>query len=374
MKVLILNTSDIHGGAAIAASRLHCGLRNRGVDSKMLVLSKKGNDEHVIQISESKIRRKIAWFVNHYRKKYDLGKYGKALSNHYFSNLYSCNNIKKHVKRLDPDVIHLHWVNDNFFDLADLQSLGKPIVWSLHDMWPFTGGCHYDGECGKYVTECLKCPQLSSEEYADLTNRIFKRKNTIYKSIDRLEVIGLSRWMYDCAKASALFMDCPITNLPNCIDTNEYNQGSRDSIRRKFDISGAKSVILFGGINGVGVPRKGFSYLLEALNHLSPESFELAIFGNDVIPHNFSKFKVYNFGVVTTPKDMSEIYSCADVMVLPSLQENLSNTVIESLSCGTPVVAFDIGGNGDMVKHKCNGYLVATIDAYLLAEGIERFT
>lgn len=369
MRTLIINTTDIQGGAAIAANRLHKGLIKNGIDSKMLVLSKSGDDTNVIPLYGNDFVRKVTGKVNYYKRNLDFHKYDNSLKNHFFSNLYSINHIKKVIRKINPDIIHLHWVNGNFFNLKDLQKINRPIIWTLHDMWPFTGGCHYDANCGKYKNECKKCPLISSKKEKDITNVIFSAKKQNYKKIKDLTIIGLSRWLSDCAKESYLFKNRNVINLPNCINVNLYRPFNKAEIRRKYNISGSTKILLFGGIRGTDDQRKGYKYLIDALSYLERNDYELAIFGTEPGNSKFNEFKIHNFGYINNT-EMSQIYSMADVTILPSLQENLSNIVIESLSCGTPVVAFDIGGNKDMIKHQFNGYLAEYRNSSDLAKGI----
>jgi len=256
--------------------------------------------------------------------------------------------------------------------IEDLAKIKKPIVWSLHDMWAFTGGCHYDEFCGAYKNRCGNCKLLNFKKPYDLSRWIWNRKNRVLSNINNLTIIGLSKWLANCAKESALFKDKSIINLPNPLDTTLFKPIDKKTAREILNLPQNKKLILFGAINPLGYPRKGFKELKEALNKLKGENVELVVFGSSKpkSPPNF-KYKTHYLGHLYDDSSLCILYNAVDVIVVPSLQENLSNTIMECLSCGTPAVAFDIGGNSDMIEHKNNGYLAKPSDTSDLAYGIE---
>jgi len=363
MKILILNTSDLHGGAAKAAYRLCLGLRKNGVEAKMLVLNKQSYDPNVIPLHSNKIIRKFWSKVHPFKKRYFDQKIPE------FSTLFSLNHILSKINKIDPDIIHLHWINGGFFDLRDLKKISIPLVWSLHDMWPFTGGCHYDRDCGQYQSWCEKCPLIPKNPKT--AKYIFNQKMEIFNRKDNLTVIGLSRWLAECSKNSMLFKKFNTVNLPNCIDTNVYKPLEVIELKRNIGIPQDKRVILFSAMNP-SIERKGFKYLKKAIENKTIDETAVIILGK-VNDKEFIRLgpRTYVAGNINNERDLAKYYSMADVTVLPSIQENLSNIVMESLSCGTPVVAFNIGGNIDMIEHKRNGYLVKHKDTIDLANGIK---
>ena len=280
--------------------------------------------------------------------------------------------VVERINNLNPDIVHLHWIAGGMFRIEDLQRIKAPAVWSLHDMWAFTGGCHYDEGCGKYTDQCGNCPVLGSNKTKDLSYKIFKRKLKTYAKIKNLTIVGLSRWLAKSAEQSALFKDKPVVNLPNPIDTNMFNPLSKNIARGMLGIPVEKKIILFGAMSAITDPRKGFIELSNAFNLLRLTDIELAVFGSnkpEVIPD--FKFPARYLGHFHDDISLKVLYSVADVMVVPSLQENLSNVIMESIACGTPVVAFRIGGNSDMIGHKINGYLADPYEPASLARGIE---
>jgi len=370
MKVLILNKKDIVGGAARAAYRLHTGLQNAGIDSSMLVMDKSSNDINVIRSSFSKCEK----FLYNFRP--DLDKlpliFYPDRKTEMFSPSYSSEPVLKRIMEIQPDIIHLHWIPRGFMRLEDLGKINRPIVWSLHDMWPFTGGCHYDGDCGYYKNGCGNCPILNSGKKNDLSSRIFNKKKTIYGKLNNFTIIGLSKWMADCARESKLFREEQVITLPNGINTNIYKPIDKLFSRDIFNLPVNKKLILFGAMDSTSEKRKGYKYLIEALESLELKDVELVIFGASK-PKSpvITNFKQHFVGNVHDDITLALLYSASDVAVVPSLQENLSNVIMESLACGTPVVGFDIGGNSDMIKDRITGYLAKPLEPQDLSEGIQ---
>jgi glycosyltransferase involved in cell wall biosynthesis len=370
MKILIVNTSDIQGGAARAAYRLHQGLLKAGIDSHMLVQSKKSDDSTVTG-ALSKISKGMSLL----RPTLDSlpTQFYKNRTKILFSPAYlPFSGIVKKINAMQPDIVHLHWICGGLLRIEDLAQINAPIVWTLHDMWALTGGCHYDGHCGKYRSLCEKCPVLASNDKGDLSNRIFLRKKRVYSTIKNMCIVGLSKWMADCAVSSTLFKERNVVNLPNPLDCKQFAPIPKDLAKNILNLSQNKKHILFGALNAIGDPRKGFSELKQALQKIQLSDIEIIVFGSSK-PEEAPEFKfpVTYLGQLHDDISLRLLYSAADVMVVPSLQENLSNSIMESLSCATPVVAFDIGGNGDMIEHKKNGYIAEQYDSSDLSKGME---
>jgi glycosyltransferase involved in cell wall biosynthesis len=239
-------------------------------------------------------------------------------------------------------------------------------------MWPFTGGCHIDGGCGKYLDWCGDCPVLKSGKKNDLSYKVFKRKVKTYKNID-LTIVGLSNWLKRCAEKSFLFRNKRVVNLPNPINTNFFRPILKSVAKEILNLQANKKLILFGAMGATSDPNKGFKELTEALKKVFPKTlFELIVFGasKPLSIQNFD-FPAHYKGRLNDQLSLQILYSAADVVLVPSLQENLSNIIMESLACGTPVVGFNIGGNSDMIDHRVNGYLAEPYDAKDLAKGID---
>lgn len=376
MKVLHLNKTDIQGGAARAAYRLHIGLRKIGVDSKMLVDDKVSDDPNVYGLSGEVLK---AWGkARPFADRIPLKFYDWQRTP--FHPAWIGRNIAGEELAKQADIINLHWIVGGFLSvrgISGLAKLGKPIVWTLHDMWAFTGGCHLSGGCEKYIDSCGACPQLNSHRDNDITRKIWRRKKRVYRNVD-LTIVTPSRWMAECAKRSSLFSELKVKVVPNGLNTDIFNSIDKLTARNILNLPKNKKIILFGAVNPATFGRKGFQYLkgatikLEKIKAFNKGDLCLVIFGvshfRDIkkIP-----YEVRFLGRLYDDFSLALSYSAADVFVIPSLQDNLPNTVMESLSCGTPVVAFNIGGMPDMIEHKRNGYLAEEKAPEDLAIGIE---
>lgn len=382
IRVLSVCTSDSFGGAARAAYRIHRAVQSYGIDSKMFVKQKGTTDPTVIPLSDFLPKnlwyRSYDWIRNKVKNKwqhYIWGKYPNR-SPYFMSDLRSTD-IGDALQRKDYDILHLHWINQRFLPLEALPT-DKPIIWTLHDSWPFCGICHYFLECEHYKQQCGECPFLHSGRVNDLSHSMWNKKEEIYKTLD-LHIVTPSRWLGDCTRLSSLMGKFPITVVPNCLDTNLYRPLTEQEIppqwRNLQERRLEKPLLLYGAMNAATDMIKGFTNLLSALKMLEEQgyagAFELIVFGADrgEIPMDLH-IPIHFVGYVTNTQDLVSLYNLASVMVVPSLTENLSCTIMESLSCGTPVVAFNIGGNSDMIEHLSNGYLAHEKDSEDLARGI----
>lgn len=368
MKILIVNTSDIQGGAARAAYRLHKALLAEGVDSQMLVQSKASDDFTVIG-PQTKIQKALGK-IRPTLDSLPVLRYKGRTRTLFSPGWLPFSGLADKINSLKPDVVHLHWIAGGMMRIEDLAKIKAPIVWSLHDMWAFTGGCHYDEECGAYQNQCGQCPVLRSDKKFDLSSKVLLRKQASFARLPNLTIVGLSKWMAECASSSSLFKDTPVVNLPNPIDTQTFAPFDQFVARQLLNLPLDRKLILFGAMGATSDPRKGFKELAQALELLSPD-YELVVFGSSEpkTPQGF-KQKAHYLGHLHDDISLRVLYSAADVMVVPSLQENLSNAIMESLACGTPVVGFAIGGNEDLIEHHQTGYLAKPFDIEDLAFGI----
>ena len=377
MKILFINSSDTKGGAAIAAYRLFEGLRNEGVTVKMLVRDKTTNDPDIISCLDFERKGwigkldKIIWKIKNKIRKQKWKKYPNRES--VFLNDLDSISLFSAIRSIDFDILHLHFVANRFLDLHELTKVNKPIVWTLHDSWAFTGICHFFYDCKRYEESCGCCPMLHSDNPNDFTHQIWKIKNEIYKKCD-LHIVTPSNWLGNCATKSSLFSGFPLSVIPNGISTQLYKPLPVSEARESLGLDADKHYLLFGAVNATSDSNKGFDLLLEALKQLKQvgdKQIELLVFGAEQpsCELNFGFLTTY-MGIIRDENKLVQIYNSADVVIVPSRSENFSNTILESLSCGTPVVGFDIGGNSDLIAHKQNGYLAKHFDTEDLMSGI----
>lgn len=369
MKVLLVNTSLRAGGAAIAATRLMDALNaygrkelaegREGVEASMLVMGN-GLGERAHFLWE----RGVIWLCNGLRRR---GIFDVDIAN-----------CGTDITRLEcfreADVIHLHWVNQGFLSLSDVGriiSSGKRVVWTLHDQWPLTGICHYSGDCHQFQTHCADCGQIACGSVA---GRIFARKQRIYGT-GRMAFVACSHWLEQIASQSSLAEGHELCSIPNTIDQELYKPGCfRDDLGLPADMK----LVLFSAFK-VTDQRKGIPYLIEAMKLLKEKYPDLADgLGVVVVGRNAEalqsqiSFPVFPMGYVSDPVRMAHIYASVDAFVTPSLQDNLPNTIMEAMACGTPCVGFRVGGIPEMISHGVNGYVARYKDSSDLAEGIVR--
>lgn len=372
MNVLLVNTSDIRGGAAKAAYRLHQGLQRQRISSQVLSQSKASSDPTV-----TAPKTMVAQSIASSRVAFDalpLKLYKERQKQKVFSLQWLPEQNAKQIKDLNPDLINLHWTGDAFLRIETLAKLNKPLVLTLHDMWAFTGGCHYSGECDRYTASCGQCPQLGSRRNADLSRWVWQRKAKAWKDLN-ITVVALSSWLAQCARSSSLFHDVRTEIIPNGLDTEIYRPIDKDIARSLLGLPSDKKLILFASINATSDERKGFHLLKAALEQLGRsqwrETIELVVLGarKPSNPPDLG-FRIHYLDTLHDDLSMVIAYSAADVFVLPSIQENLSNTILEASACGTPCVAFNIGGMPDMISPMINGYLAQPYEVDDLARGL----
>lgn len=376
MKVVHVVYSDIRGGASKAALALNKALQNIGVDSKMLVQRKYTNEKSVytpdynfwekqktnVRILLDLAQMKI--FTKMKKGRFSFGDIGLNINE---------NNIIQ-----EADLIHLHWINGgllSFKSLSALSRLKKPIVWTLHDMWAFTGGCHYSAGCNRYLSSCGHCPYLHFSYKSDYSNKFWKTKKNLYDK-SNITYVTCSKWLATVAKDTPILKTYDVIPIHNTLDINIYKPLDKRQIREKLNLPQDKFLIIFVALS-IEEERKGFQYLKKSLVRLLEkyplvsQQIELLILGRssneqlEGIP-----FKINSVGRKMDDINIAEYYNTANVFLAPSLEDNLPNTVLESLSCGTPVIAFNVGGIPEMVEHKKNGYLSKERSVEDFSEGI----
>ncbi len=368
MKVLILSTFAKTGGAAIAARRLLHALNANGVEATML-----SRRNMTLPFWKEKwggvpflVERLCVWLAN-----------GMSRKNLFAVDIANCgDDITKTKAYKEADVVHLHWVNQGFISLGVLRKIvnsGKRIVWTMHDQWPLTGVCHYSDGCKRYETECRCCPLLSMKGKGDLSDKVFRKKRKLY-SEGRITFVTCSEWLGRMARNSALGSGQEVVSIPNAIDTQVFRPFDRMAAREELGLRKDMTLILFG-CQKVTDKRKGLDYLIEAVRNL-PQIGVVLVGGNagETMALMPDGVEVTCIGQVNDVGRMAALYAAVDAFVTPSLQDNLPNTIMESMACGTPCVGFDVGGIPEMIDHGVNGYVARYKDAVSLAEGIRYVT
>jgi glycosyltransferase involved in cell wall biosynthesis len=367
MKIVALNETDIRGGAARASYRLHQGLQALGVDSQILVREKLTQDPTVIPLRWTKLgprMNRFAYFP-YPRRRTDL-----------FCSQWFPDRIAPAIRREAPDLIQIHWITNGFLRLETLARLERPLVWTLHDLWPFTGGCHYpvtvgDAFCDRYSQGCGKCPALGSTKTNDLSARTWQRKAKSWAALD-LRLVAPSQWLAQIAQAHPILGRYPVHTIPLGLNLDRFSPQDRAYARQQLNLPPDTCLIGFGALGGVEDDRKGFDLLRAALAILAQgenRSIALVVLGANQAPQDLP-YPAYPLGVIRRDEDLAMAYSALDVMVVPSRQETFGQMVSEALACGTPVVAFKAHAMPDLIQHQQNGYLAQAFDAQDLAQGI----
>jgi glycosyltransferase involved in cell wall biosynthesis len=366
MKVLHLNYSERSGGAAIAMHRLYRGQRAAGLDARLLVLRKSSADPHVEAITlnrlQAALRHRLIGRERPSRAVYP------AYDGRPWSNGAQSTPAPRHIAAAHPDVLHLHWIGDGLLSVGALAGLDVPLVWTLHDQWAFTGGCHIIGNCTRYEAACGACPALGSTRDADLSRAVWQRKRDAWRGL-RVTFITPSAWLAARLSASSLFRDARVEVIPNGVDLDVFAPRDRTFAREVFGLPADRKLILFGA-QRVDDPNKGLHHLqaaLAALNHR--DDLALAVFGAGEVVLA-TGHALHAVGTVNDDRLMALLYAAADVFVAPSECDNLPNTVLEALACGTPCAAFNVGGLPEMITDGVNGALAQPFDAAALAGAI----
>jgi glycosyltransferase involved in cell wall biosynthesis len=381
MKVALINTSDAGGGAAEACMRLLKALQLQQVDVTMVVQDKRRTEGRVYSVEKTAVDKARSKFNFFYERLPFIAFQERDKSVRFaFSPANAGTDISNEQVIKDADILHLHWTNSGFLSIKDIKklfALNKPIVWTLHDMWAFTGGCHYSGSCNHFINQCGNCYFLSKPDDNDISYSGWLRKRDMYTAAKNISFVTCSNWLGDVAKQSSLLKNASIQAIPNPIDTDIFSPKDKVTVRAKWKVDPSAKIILFGAAN-INDRRKGITYLVEALhrlknNYTQDSPVEIVIFGkNKHFDVSTLPFPVHQLNVISSPTDMAEIYSLANVYVSASIEDNLPNTIMEAMACGTPTVAFNTGGIPDLIDHQQNGYLAEFESAADLAAGIKQ--
>jgi len=366
MHVLHITGGDLYGGAARGAYWLHQGLLDIGVESKMIIQKASGNELFVEPVAKNvrgTIMRSFRIFLDLlpvllYRKR----------ENVLFSTGISGFDIRKTDTYQSADIIHLHWINNGMININLLKKIEKPIVWTMRDMWPFTGGCHYALDCERYQTGCGSCPQLKSQNNFDLSWYVLKRKKRYYPK--NMELVGISKWLAECAKQSEVFRNFNIRMIHNNINTKVFFPVDRQVARDVLGLPKEKKIVLMGSADH-HVKHKGFEIFQKAVRYLKEKYLFMFLGHVDRRKLEGLNIEYEVLGYLYDNISVRLAYSAADVFVAPSIQEAFGKTLAEAMACGIPVIAFDATGPRDIIDHKKNGYLAKPFDPEDLAQGIE---
>jgi glycosyltransferase involved in cell wall biosynthesis len=291
-----------------------------------------------------------------------------------FSPAWLPERLASRVRRSAPEAVHLHWISGGMLRIESLARLGRPLIWTLHDMWAFTGGCHYDEGCGRYVEACGRCPVLSSSRRWDLSRWVMCRKRRAWRGVP-ITLVAPSRWLADRASAASLFRDRPVRVIANGLDLDLFQPVDPGLARRLLGLPPERSYLLFGALDPAGERRKGFGLLQIALQRLAEagwrDRLELLVVGAPApaAPLDLG-LRIHVLGVLRDELSMALALAAADAVVVPSIQDNLPNMAIEAFACGRPCIGFAVGGLPEIVEDGTNGRLAAPLDTSELASAI----
>ena len=357
LNIVLLSYHNQNGGAGIACGRLAEALKKAGHQVNILVQEKTGNDNS-IALNSTLWSKAMSWLQFILERLVYLPVEKNKADRFLFNPGRFGHDLSQHPLILQADIIHLHWVNFGMLSIQNIKQLlhtGKPVYWTLHDMWAFTGGCHHSGTCEKYQAQCGTCESFIKHPHTnDLSHQIWEEKMQAFQQ-PNLHIITCSDWLKGRAMHSSILKYQPIQSIPNAIDTELFKPIDKKKAKHVLGLDLSKNHILFVAMR-VNAPKKGFHYLENALTGLDKKTTELFVVGNaQDLPE--LPLKTHKLGHINSPEKMIQIYQAADVFVTPSLEENLPNTIMEAMACGTPCVGFHIGGIPEMIDHKINGYV-----------------
>ena len=376
MKILHLNYYDIRGGAAIASNRIVSGLNTLNKKNKniLLVFEKKYKNNKII-CKTSNIDSKI----NNIKKKisFNLTKFQKIYSKYTHSlNIFN-SNLLSIIDKIEPDIIHLHWINNEFISIKQIKELSKkgyPLVWTMHDMWPYCGAEHYTKE-KRFINGYTKLNKTKSNYGIDLNRYIWELKKKYWKNIS-FEIICPSKWQLNNIKKSSLFCKNSAHFIPLGIDIKKFNTYKKKTAQRKLNLDTKYKYLLFGSTESPKNNRKGLDLLIKILNKdfFKENKFALLFYGK-IEKYYKNKINIPCYSILNIKendyKKMSLIFSSIDMTLVPSRIESFGLIALESLACGRPVITFKKIGTSDLIIHRKNGFLANYLDMESFYRGIK---
>jgi glycosyltransferase involved in cell wall biosynthesis len=352
MKILHISSAGRQSGAGKGVINLHRTLRSLDVDSRILFLVDEPSEtESIFTISNSKtnkIKRFFITFLDNLLVKF----YTKRKMQLFSPGVFGINLLNHPLVR-ESDLIHLHWVNHGFVDVNTLVDLKKPIVWTMRDMWVFTGGCHYSLDCNRFTSHCVRCPVLKSSS-KDLSSFCQNRKENAYSRIDGIRWVAISNWLKTVAESSRLLNSQSIDMIHSGVEHQEFSPVERTIARKKFQLEENDKVILLGAQN-IRDPYKGLDFAIDAINSLEYDVV-VVVFGSPCETKFRDHVTLINVGYIKNSAELASLYSAADLFLCPSIAEAFGKTVVEAQMCGTPVVCFESTGPSEIVEHLKTGY------------------
>ncbi len=368
MKVVHLLAWDMKGGATLGAYWLHQALLDLGVDSTILTNGKTAIDEDSVISLAGSGYAKLQLAVLRKLSQLPVRVYSKRQRRIFRTGIDGVD-FSRHPAYRSADLVHLHWANGMVSTRA-LRKVKKPVVWTLRDMWPFTGGCHYSMDCTHYQHGCGKCPQLGSHRVKDLSRLVSWHKQSSVP--ENIRIVGISNWLSDCARKSVIFRGCRVSTISNNVDARLFSPLPKDEARRILGLGKDKKIVLVGAPDVTSF-YKGYDLFLAALKNLERESVHVVMFGKPIenAPEMLA-MQCTSLGYLSDTEDLRVAYSAADVFVAPSRMDAFGKTLVEAMLCGTPVISFDATGPKDIVEHGTSGYLAEPFSPQDLAQGIRQ--
>ena len=384
MKIAVISTFDNDGGAAIAALRLHKGFLSLNQKSAMIVRYRKSNNPYIYTIAGNTDEMLVEEKIFKSMEKTAIEHNRTDLSNTFLSLPYPGYNLSKVDIIREADIINLHWVArfQSVESIASLLKLGKPVVWTLHDQNAFTGGCHYAAGCFKYQEECRDCPQLKDNHFQIPFHILHNKLKYWHDWCCNLTIVTPSRWLSGCVSESRLFKGLRVETIPNSVEIDDFKPKEKKAAKKELGLDPGQFTLLFGA-NCSNEKRKGFDNLVEALRYclqdpkfrglVKHDGVKILTFGPSQGELKELGFKFQPFGTITGKDKLAALYSASDLFVLPSLEDNLPNTMLESMACGTPVVSFEVGGMPDLIQNGVTGGMAPCFDTNKLGQLILDF-